>query len=506
MLRGVGKYLINFTLIIAAFYIVEVDPAMAWILAGLAAFLLFFFRSREAIIIYSLYFAFEETILLHCPAPFLILLKYLGDILILAVFLATFAKLAIRRYNLSALKENNTHIPLFLFLICALISALANRVPLLISFISVRQLLRYIVLYYSLILTAEAEWTQADLKNLAKIIIGLILVEALLGYFQLLLGQGSTLNQFLSTGNLIQFEGAPISAGESVYLKSRALFGTLITPNAYGLLLAGGFCLLLGLYLAPPKQQRDIRLLGALLFVLIPILKTYSRQSIYACLLSAVVMAWIKKEFKIIFIALLIVGAFSFYLFQLKEFTEFDIEKVSLASRIISPFHAQYREKTAQSGRLYAIREITPKILDSPNVLFGFGPGAIGSAFGFYQHYYEGYKKMGIPQRLWSTVHIGTSDVGFLTILGQYGLLGFLSFFAIFILLFRYILVKALPILQDPFYNGIAMGFLGYIVALVVSNIAYANFTIRQISFYFWILAGIVSTFRRTEQRTEQPA
>ena len=115
-----SKYLINFIIILLAFFLVETEPMMSIILLGVAAFLLFFLYSRHAIIIYALYFALEETILLHIPAQFIVIMKYLGDILILSIFLATFAKLAMRRYVLSSFQTGPMHIPLFLFLTGAL--------------------------------------------------------------------------------------------------------------------------------------------------------------------------------------------------------------------------------------------------------------------------------------------------------------------------------------------------------------------------------------------------
>ena len=495
MFENINKHLVVVLLLLAAFLAVNILPAVAWILVGVAAFILFFFKSREAIFIYTLYFSFEETFLLHCPTQFLVLMKYLGDILILALFFGTFAKLAIRKYNLSSLEYNKIHIPIFLFLVSAIISILLNQTPAIIAFVSLRQVLRYVVLFYAIILTAEAEWTRDDLKNLARMVILLILIQAGIGYLQVVAGPGSALNIFLATGNQVMLEGVPITSAGQEYALGTPLFGTMINPNTYGLFLACGLCLLTGLYFVCPEQNKRLKLLGLLVLIAIPILKTYSRQSIYAVLVGITVMGFICKKYKVIIAIVITIGLFSWYLTQLKGVTEWSAKKVSLAQRIVSPFSPEYRRTYGQADRLYSLTHITPKLLLSPYSFFGVGPGGIGSSFGYFLRYFEGYKKLEIPANIMPLVHTGTADIGFLSILGQYGIIGFICFYSIFVAVFWFLLAGKLQD-EDPFFNGITLGVLGYTMALLVSNIGYSNFTLRQISFYFWLLAGITCTAR----------
>lgn len=498
MFENVNKHLIVVLVLLAAFLAVNIFPAVAWILAGTAAFILFFFKSREAIFVYALYFSFEETFLLHCPSQFLVLMKYLGDILILALFFGTFAKLAIRRYNLNALENNKVHIPIFLFLVSAIISILLNQTPEIIAFISLRQLLRYVVLFYAIILTAEAEWTQDDLKNLARMVIILVLIQVGIGYLQIVAGPGSSLNLFLATGNQVMLEGIPITGTIQEYALGAPLFGTMINPNTYGLFLACGFCLLVGLYFVSSEQNKKLKLLALLGLLAIPLLKTYSRQSIYAALVGITVMGLIQRKYKVIIAIVITIGLFSYYLTQLKVGTEWNPKKISLAQRIVSPFSPEYRRTYGQFDRLYSLTHITPKLLFSPYSFFGVGPGGIGSSFGYFLRYFEGYKKLEIPADIMPMVHTGTADIGFLSILGQYGIIGFICFYSIFVVIFWFLLSGKLSG-EDLFLDGITLGVLGYTMALLISNIGYSNFTLRQISFYFWLLAGIACAARRVK-------
>src|SRR3989338_81356 len=503
-----SKYLINFIIILLAFFLVETEPMMSIILLGVAAFLLFFLYSRHAIIIYALYFALEETILLHIPAQFIVIMKYLGDILILSIFLATFAKLAMRRYVLSSFQTGPMHIPLFLFLITALISAILNQIPPLIALVAVRQLLRYVVLFYAIIITSEAEWLQSDLKKLVKIILALVVIQVFIGYFQILLGSGSELNKFLSQGNFATLDGVPIVISWKELAFGKRLFGTMVNPNTYGLFLSLGFCLILGIYLTPKEKAPPNHLLLLLLrIVVFPLLKSHSRQSIYATLVGGIIIGWILKDRRTLFISSAIILAFSVYVSQTKEPTEWTASQQTLTQRIASPFQPGYHKFAQGSDRIYAINNYTPKILDSRYVFFGVGPGAIGTGFGFARQYVEGFKKLGIPSYEFNLAHTGISDIGFLSILTQYGVIGFFAFFSIFIVLFHTIFTKLLPEISDPLYKGITVGLLGYIAALLISNIGYSNFTIRQISYYFWALAAIICSIRRfyRHERTETP-
>lgn len=484
-------------LMAAAFLLVRENPEIAWIMAGIAFFILFFFRSRETILLYAVYFAFEETILLHSPESFIILIRYMGDIMILALFFATFAKLALRRYDTEFFRENKLHLFIFLFLGSAILSAILNSVPVYIAFVSIRQLLRYLVVFYAIVLTAQSEWTQDDLRNLAKIVISLILIQAAIGYLQILLGPESDLTRFFTVGKKIEFEGAIITGSVPEELR-RSPLGTLLNPNAYGLFLTAGFCLLLGIYLCPGGEKRNLNLFLLLAFLSFPLLKSLSRQSIYATLLGATAIGILKKELKILFFTIIIVGGFSYYLFEIRgEAMTVTPRQMTLGQRIVSPFHPQYRKLYQYSDRFYAVTEFAPQFLKSRYAYFGLGPGAVGSPFGYFQGYFEGYKKMGVPMQMIEMIHTGVADVGFLAIVGQYGIVGFVIFYSILIVLFRYVQARVLPYMEDRFYQGVTLGFTGYIVALFVANIGYSNLAIRQISFYFWVMAALVCSFKR---------
>lgn len=498
MFERPGRYIVIFFLMLFAFIIININPMVAYIFIGLAAFIMFFFRSRESIILYSTYFAFEDTLLLHTPDNLILLLKYLGDILVLAAFLATFAKLAIRRHTLNALEGNYLHIPLILFLLCGFISALTNGIPAFLAFVVIRQVLRFIVIYYAIVFAAQSEWTQKDMRTLIKIIVALVLIQAGLGFLQALLGPESPLIQsiFLLTPSGIQLEDYPVITQRPIVVPGRpTIIGTLLVSNTIGIFLVFGFCLLLGLYSIPANRANRLKLLTAIGFLSAAILLTYSRQSFYAGLLGTITIALIQKKAKLIIASLLVMTGFTFYFFQIKGLKDWDPQKITLPQHIVSPFHPAYLERFKGRDRLLAATEIVPMFLKTKYALLGLGPGSIGSSFGSIYGYSEAYGKLGIPSSQIDYINLAVADFGFGAILMQFGIIGFAAFYAMPFFLFRYIRRRTLPYLRDPLWQGLTIGFLGYIVALVVSNVGFVNFGIRQIAFYFWTVAGVVQSY-----------
>lgn len=492
------RYIIIFCLMIFAFIIVNINPLVAYIFTGIAAFIMFFFRSRESIILYSAYFAFEDTILLHTPDNLVLLLKYLGDILVLAAFFGTFAKLAIRRYTLNALQGNSLHIPLILFLLCGFLSTVVNSVPTFLSFVVIRQILRFIVIYYAIVFAAQSEWTQKDMRTIIKIIVSLVLIQAGLGYLQTLLGPESPLIQsiFLSKPSGVQLEDFPVITQRPIVVPGRpTIIGTLLVSNTVGIFLVFGFCLLIGLYSVPGNRAKRLKLLLAMGFLLAGILLTYSRQSFYAALLGTLTIALIQKNVKLIFASILVLAGLTLYFIQIKGLKVWDPQKITLPQHIVSPFHPAYLERFKGSDRLMAATQIVPMFLKTKYALLGLGPGAIGSGFGSLYMYYDAYKKLGIHPSQIDYINLAVADFGFGAILMQFGIIGFISFFGIFLSLFRYIHHHVLPYIKDPFWQGLTIGFLGYIVALVASNVGFVNLGIRQIAFYFWAAAGVVQSY-----------
>ncbi|MBF8249952.1 MAG: hypothetical protein HW400_553 [Candidatus Levybacteria bacterium] len=85
-------------------------------------------------------------------------------------------------------------------------------------------------------------------------------------------------------------------------------------------------------------------------------------------------------------------------------------------------------------------------------------------------------------------------DNNYLRILGETGLLGFISFFSIFIVAGIYIR-KLLPRVESPLARSFILGFLAGTLGLAINAILIDVFVASKIAFVYWLLLGVVLGF-----------
>lgn len=81
-------------------------------------------------------------------------------------------------------------------------------------------------------------------------------------------------------------------------------------------------------------------------------------------------------------------------------------------------------------------------------------------------------------------------DNNYLRILGETGLLGFLTFLSIFLLAIIYI-KKALPSISSPFVKSFALGFIAGTFGLALNALLIDVFEASKIAFTYWLLMGV---------------
>lgn len=464
-------------------------PTFAFFLTGVICFVIFFFHTREAVFFYSAYLAFEETILQYVPETFFLFVKYSGDLMLLMLLFAVFTKLATRKYSLEAVKRNPVNLPLFIFIVLAVISSFVNEVPAFVALAGMRQLLRYIVLYYLVIIISSSEWDDKAVKNLLHVLMAVLVVQVLLGYTQGALGPGSKLNHLLAPGRHFYFEGVKIATGLTG-ANLKGAYGTLLSRNTYGIFIMSFALMLIGILQYERKRQWQYYFL---LLLMIPcVFISYSRQSMFGLLLGAACIGIICRNKRLLLLIALAIILFALTVKQYKIITPAYVEKADLVQRIASPFQRPYLERSLATDRLFAIVNFSPRILGGKYFFVGLGPGAFGSAVGAALGYFEGYRKLGIfmfEHRFASFA----GDVGFLALLGQFGVLGLLSLLWIIVWLFV-ALLRIFRRTDDAFEKGFVLGALGLIPGFLLTNVGYTNLELRQSSFYFWLVMALAFT------------
>jgi len=477
-------------------------PTITAFLTGLLVFLIFFFNTKAGIFLYTGYLAFEETILQHIPSSLYIIAKYSGDFFLVLLLLAVFTKLATRRYTLEPIKNNPFNKALIIFLILGIFSMVINEVPLIVGAAGLRQLMRYIVLYLLVLIISNSaeEWTVETTKSLLKLFLVLVGVQVFIGYLQLIYGPGSALNYFLAPGKAIYYEGIAVGSAYSTAAKA-GLYGTFLTRNIYGLFLMSGFIICLGL-LHEIKVKNVKTFIFCMILVLIPcVIQSYSRAAIMAALGGLLIITIVKGNYKIATLVGVGMIGVSVYAFGYITPTAYiEPEAVTVGQRLASSFRQPYIRKSLKSARLAVVNEFTPRFVRSKYVVFGLGPGSFGTPVGTSLGYFGGYEKLGVnvkDPRLYKLIYL-TADVGYLALFVQYGTLGIAAFLWIFVSLFKTLRQKYL-VIEDEFFKGYLLGFLAYIVVFAFTWIGGLNIEVRQISYYFWMIAALLISLPTTK-------
>jgi hypothetical protein len=108
----------------------------------------------------------------------------------------------------------------------------------------------------------------------------------------------------------------------------------------------------------------------------------------------------------------------------------------------------------------------------------------------------------------WKGYAITGADTVALSIGTQMGLLGYLSYTAIFVILWRSGF-RVYRSLSDPFLKNLAIGILAYLAVMTLSNFfAGSTQAYPVVDLYFWFFTGLLMSLERVEKqaREETPA
>src|SRR5204862_2406649 len=119
---------------------------------------------------------------------------------------------------------------------------------------------------------------------------------------------------------------------------------------------------------------------------------------------------------------------------------------------------------------------------------FGFRPGQFGSLALQCSNADSG-RRIGVPP---AALHY-VLDVNWVVLLGQVGALGVLAFAAMLLSLFRIGVRRYNDVTRDPLIRGVALGYVGVVIAFFVFGFFGISFELRQVSFYVWLFGGLLA-------------
>ena len=452
-------------------------------------------RPKATVIFIMVYTPFEEFLLKFVPLQAYAQARYLPELLLIATLLMLLVSRAARRQPIGRAPID---IPLFCFLGVSLLSIFYNRISLLVGVLELRILLRYVVVYYVLVLGG---FDRQSLGRIFKLMLGVVAIQVGLGLLHSILGNPAT--SFFAPRNVVIGQMLVRRGFAQIVSSHTRIFSTLGRYNHYANFLS--FFLLFvvaSLYLKGKEvtqvQRRNSRLL--LLGGLVALALSFSRMSWIGFYAGLVFMLLLMRKKRVLFYVAVPV-AVTFLLFSsfgpgASEVSE--TKAATILQRYLGMFSRRYVEMSLRSDRLYAMTTTTRRVLRISPVL-GLGPGSVASAAGKLFGGGERWHVLDLPTRKVSAL----GDVGWATIVTQYGILGLCAFLWVLARVFRSSL-ECFHRARDSLERILALGFLGGFVCVVVENIFSFSFTYRASSLYFWMFAGIVTRLLLIQKKEER--
>ncbi len=409
----------------------------------------------------------------YIPGLLRLPLSYAGEMILVAMLFIVLFHPQIGGRLLLEKWKNPLNMSLLLVALFALFSMFVNNVPFAQGIFGLRAIFQYALLFYVLLaIDIPAMWV----KRVFHIIIGLALVQSLIGFIQIFLLIPLPLRDVS--------ERRSIAVGEEV----RA-FGMMDSSNTLaGFLVAVLLLVLLYLFVfraeLSPKAKTIYGVIAIVLLVAIAM--TFSRQAFLAligCLGIIGILNRKKKAFRILLTAsiglvVLFVIGYAAALFFLEGFAQRNLYTLDLSKN--------YRFLIILSG------------LDvfMLNPIVGVGPGMFGSnaAFVFNSPFHQ-FMHEDLPTTM------RTVDNNALYVLVEYGIIG--------VLLIGYFLFKVVKEMtlfsehRDAMARWVGLFVVTFAFAFVLMGLLSTAWENHQIALWFWLFLGIAVNWLKKEKRHE---
>lgn len=427
-------------------------------------------------------FVFEEAIYgrLALSSQFYVAAKTFSEVVLYALLMLI---IMIRMAGKHIQPYSPTLFDIFIitFVIFALISSLLNQGGLFESALNLRTMLRYIAIYYIIVLF---NWVPAkrQLMQIIKIIIAIALFQSSIGLLQSVMGQEFIDAYFSATKT--EFKIGEISRViNAMTHKLGAGFGTFGKTTPYALFLLIADILILAV-VASDKRKAEWKWWACYIFITVGIFYSYKRGMFLFALTAPFIVAWILGNKKIVKLYT-VGGAIVTFIFVIFVLSKGDSELVREKEVKISPvksltqlFSGEYWERSSSTSRGWMIIEVGSEVLSSFRII-GYGADEENTKRILAKKGGEFAKLVG-----WGAF----DDVYIISALAYYGPVGLL----ILLMAFSDIYRKANYLIHglDGEYRV-----LGVIVMVVLIMTLFASFLVRVLefrafAFMLWFFAG----------------
>jgi O-antigen ligase len=447
-------------------------------------------RPHWALGLLAVYLPFESFILKFIPDDIYVFARYGSEVLIYLVAAVVIVRvLAGKRGYLSTRFD----LPFLLFVGALVASALVNLVPPTIAILGLRQILRFMIVFFLVVQIAPSA---TFIKRLTWAMFGIVAFQALLGIFQAIIGE--PLDAFLLSSEARNLGSISLTQGvEQFWDPGSRVFATLGRYDRLGNFLY--FFLLIGSgFLFTKELAKKITWLPWLFALAVPVLVlTYSRSSWFAFILGFLFIGlYLKKDRRV----LAGLAAFLLFIFVVLGTSGLNVGLItempgqSLSERFYESFsYARWRGEYYGLGRVFWFVH-TPLSVIPASPILGFGPGQFGGGAVSALHNTRVYEELGLPFGVFGTE--GFIDNNWFSLWGEAGTLGMIFYLWLYVGLFVFSLRTARDA-KDPFTRALALGLCAVLIAIAFNAFTSTLLEIRTSAFYLWLYAGFVYVLGR---------
>jgi hypothetical protein len=453
-----------------------------------------FVRPEWTLIAFAAYLPFEPFLLKWIADDVYVFARYGSEMivyLLVAVVLWRFATGAIQ------FRRTPIDIAFAVVIFLALASVIVNTVSPWIAILGLRQIFRFVLLFFVAVYLAPSKATIRTLVSVMLVIVG---IQSGLGVAQAVIG--GPVDAFLLPSAQRTLGDLQLTSGTTQFWDPGArVFGTLGRYDQLGTFMAFFLILLVaGFYEKIIQKTRELPALALLLISVVVLGLTYSRSAwfgfLFAFLFIAILM---KRDKRVLAVAvgmpILLAGYLSISGLVVSRII--DSADQSFAERVFEVFsYARFSGEYYGLGRVYWILQTVITVVPHAP-LFGFGPGTYGGGAVAALGNTEVYDQLGLPFGVYGTE--GYIDNNWFSMWGELGTLGLGAYLVMYLTLFG-ACIRVCRESKDPEVRALALGVAGTMIAVAINAFLATYLEARTLAPYLWLLSGAVIAFGKEEK------
>lgn len=466
------------------------------IVFGFGVLVMSFMRPTWSLAFLLVYLPFEPFLLKWITDDVYVYARYFSELLIYLLVAVVFWKFVSGQIKL---RQSPIDVIFVLFLITLAASSLVNFIDPTIAVLGIRQIIRFILLFFvTIYLHPSEKW----IKTLVWAMFIILGFEVLLGFGQVFFGE--ILDGFLLPSQSRTFGGIELTSGTVQFWDhGQRIFGTLGRYDRLGTFMA--FFMLILVSILYESRLRKYRSWLVFLSVLaVPALAmTYSRSSWFGFVLGFLFIAiWAKRDRRVMWgvgIALAVIFGY-LAVSGLVVDQLFDVAGQSVIERFFEAFSYQrWRGEYYGLGRLYWIVQTILTVVPAAFV-FGHGPATFGGGAVSALGNTDVYDRLGLPFGVYGTE--GYIDNNWFSLWGETGTLGLLIYLIMYGALF-WTCISVWRRSKKSFTRALALGVAAAMLAVLLNAFLATFLEVRTLAPYLWVFTAIVVVMGQREKLIE---